>query len=180
MERYRKEFMGFDPMYTDRQLWALGMIVAQWATFEQISDDHFCKVLRPSDREHYKKIRRYSERREFFKTFVRAHVAQPFADQYLDWIARSASLQHDRDTYVHGLAGGAVEPGTDHRHVAVIRNVSRVKGAGPPVRNDFKRMKAVAIRISEISKAVMFFEYELAKSFNVSDFREIADAILKR
>lgn len=166
----RRKFR-LDPMLTDRQLWALGMIVCQWAMLEANVDQHAKAFFGGDSLVEYDQTRSFSARRKFWISTVKAKIAEPHRTKYLNFIATVADLQAQRDNYAHGMFGGVREPHKEHRHAGMIRNISRVKGAGQPVPTDFATMRDLAIKISEATMTVIFIEKELCETFNASELR---------
>lgn len=166
----RRKFR-LDPMLTDRQLWALGMIICQWSTLEQIVDQHARAFFEGDALSEYDKTRSFSARRKIWISMIKAKIAEPHRAGYLEFIATVADLQSQRDNYAHGMFGGIREPHKEHRHAGMVRNFSRVKGVGQPVPTDFATMRDLAIKISEATMTLLFTEKELREEFNVSELR---------
>jgi len=155
------------PMLTDRQLWALGMIVHQWSLLEQIMDQTAKAMLRDEALAEYDGTNSFKKRRRIWVACLKTKIKNPYRDEYLLISKRIASLQQQRDDHVHGLFGGIREPHKENRHGGILRNISNVKGIGPAKKIDYASMRKLAIAISEVVFSMLMAEKSVSEKFDV-------------
>lgn len=167
VDRHRKSFQ-LEPMLTDRQLWALGMIVAQWSILEKLMDQHAKPLFDEATLEIYNGTRSFAERRRLWLRSIKTMMREPHRSRYVEFVAKIAALQDLRDMYVHGIYGGNNEPHQDYRHAGFVKNLSHVKGPGRTKPTQFSVMNKVARDISEISMLILFTEKALIEQSGAS------------
>ena len=167
----RRKFEIFDPMLTDRQLWALGMIVFQWSALEKLIDQHVSAFLEDDTLAKFTETRSFSTRRRIWIEAIKSGLMEPHRSNYLKFASEIGDLQTQRDNYVHGVYGGKQEPHQSHRHAGTLRNISHVKGLGRPVPTAFSTMRDLALRIAQANQKLVFTEKELRERFGTSDLR---------
>jgi hypothetical protein len=101
----------FDLAVPNRQLWAIGMIVAQWSMTEMIVDQHICQMIGDDLplQEQLKRVRNAQEKIAFWKTTIELRLADPARARALELVSRVQQLNSQRDEVVHRAWGGGME-----------------------------------------------------------------------
>jgi hypothetical protein len=103
-----------NPGISNRQLWAIGMIVTQWGMAEFIRNQNIVNLIGDDQNltAEYKSIRNSEQRTEFWKGLIEAKCQEPERTQHLDFIVRFQMLNDRRDHIVHRMWGGGIEADT--------------------------------------------------------------------
>ena len=112
MRLARKKFY-FHILPSDRQLWAIGMVVVQWSQLEMLLAVVAYALVAgdPVARKRYDETRSFGIRLDLLQGLVNEQVKQPHCDQIIALIVRIRNLQLLRDRVVHGAwTGEAVGP----------------------------------------------------------------------
>jgi len=102
----------YDPGVSNRQMWAIGMIVVQWSMLEWFIDMSTHRLM--SDDQalmaEYKNLRNFKQSLAFWKTLLELKTAEPFRSHAIAVVPRIQNLSAQRDEVIHRLwAGGAEE-----------------------------------------------------------------------
>jgi len=102
------------PAVTDRQLWAIGMLVVQWSMTEMAIEEHirFHIAGDAALAEESKTIRRAQSRIDFWERLVEMRMLEPDKTQALAQIGRVRNLNALRDEVVHRPWGGGMQDGS--------------------------------------------------------------------
>ncbi len=102
----------FDPGIADRQLWGLGMIVAQWGMTEMLIHTHVHKIVGGSGTlyESYRAQPTFKHQRQFWETQIKLRLTQD-ADRAvaLGLVSDVKRLKSERDRVIHGAWGGGMQ-----------------------------------------------------------------------
>jgi hypothetical protein len=104
----------FNPAVSDRQLWAIGMVVVQWGMTETIIEQQIQLLIAsdpPLDAE-YKNLRNFQQTVDFLQTQIELKIQDPRRSQALALITRIRNLSTQRDEVVHRLWGGGMQEGS--------------------------------------------------------------------
>jgi hypothetical protein len=154
----------FDPGVSNRQMWAIGMIVVQWSMTETIIEDN-ARSLITDDQSllaEYRAIRNFQQRLAFWQTQVELKLQNPIKSQVLNLIPTIQALNSQRDEVVHRLWGGGLEstswgaggasPTTD---AGMLPTASEnIKSAGAPMRwrATFQRLRRMAQEMATLNR----------------------------
>lgn len=143
----------FNPGIPDRQLWAIGMIVAQWSLTEFLMHTHAQTLTgektplwtdyqgQPSFKHHLK----------FYKTLVETKLAEPKRAKFLGIIVELQRLKSQRDKIMHGTWAGGMEGDSWSAAGVETSDASLVQGQQlKPVewKLTFARLKEIAMELS--------------------------------
>jgi hypothetical protein len=146
----------FDPGVSNRQLWAIGMIMVQWSMTETIIEDNTRKLIGENDSllDEYRRQEGFRKRLAFWRTQVELKVEEPIRSQILAIFSTIQALHAQRDEVAHRLWGGGLEstswgaggptPTTDGGMLP--RATETTKSTGAPMRwhATFPRLKRMA------------------------------------
>lgn len=103
----------FDVAVPDRQLWAIGMVAAQWGVVELFMRIHVHKLVGSDDaalKAHFDAQPDFRHKREIYQTLVETKItAQPQRSTVLALIEDIKRLKHERDRVMHASWGGGME-----------------------------------------------------------------------
>jgi hypothetical protein len=101
----------YNPGVSDRQLWALGMIVVQWSMTEQLIDMNARKLVGDDGDllAEYNRQRRFQNVLAFWRTQIELKCSDPQRSQLQAIIPRIQALSSQRDEVVHRMWGGGYE-----------------------------------------------------------------------
>jgi hypothetical protein len=104
----------FNPGVSNRQLWAIGMIVVQWGMAEFIRNQSIHNLIRDDSKltAEYKSLRRSDQITKFWKMLVEIKTQEPEQTKNLHFITRFQGLNDKRDNVVHRMWGGGIEADT--------------------------------------------------------------------
>lgn len=97
-----------NPAVSDRQLWALGMIVVQWSMTEYFIDLDTRKLI-GADQDtmtEYNKCRNFQQVLQFWKSQVEGKQKEPTRSQLLALVPQIQALNAQRDEVIHRMWGG--------------------------------------------------------------------------
>ncbi len=99
----RKDF-SFQVAPSDRQLWAIGMIVVQWSSLEMLLGVATEALLRDDEEqlEAFRSDRSTKGRLDTLQNLVSGEFAQPHRDRFLALIRETRDAQFLRDRVAHG------------------------------------------------------------------------------
>ena len=101
----------YDPAVSNRQLWAIGMIVVQWSMTEWFIDMNTRNLI-GNDQDvldEFKKQRNFQNRLDFWQAQIGLKAKEPHRSKLLSLIPRIQSLNTQRDEVVHRLWAGGME-----------------------------------------------------------------------
>lgn len=103
----RKKFR-FNVAPSDRQLWAIGMVVVQWTAVEQMVKAFVHSFTTEDDRDDpvrklFDSTRPMSIRLDQWEALAKLHVKQEWLDPMLTLINETRQVQDMRDKIVHGV-----------------------------------------------------------------------------
>ena len=101
----------YDPGISDRQLWAIGMVVVQWSMTEWFIDMSIRNLIGADQGalEEYEKVRNFQQSVAFWKAQLDLRSQDPFRSNVLFLIPRVQALNSQRDEVIHRLWGGGME-----------------------------------------------------------------------
>ena len=105
-----------NPGISDRQLWAIGMIVIQWNMLEMLMHDHVRYFTR-DDRElakEYEQQKSFKHQRQFWQKQIETKLKDPKRTQLLALNDRIKVVKAQRDKIIHNLWGGGMQAGTPY------------------------------------------------------------------
>jgi hypothetical protein len=104
----------FDPGISDRQLWAIGMVVVQWGMIEMMMHTHVLKLVGKGPLyEDYRKLPSFKHQREFWETQCKARILEePVRTAIIQIITEVKRLKDERDRIMHGSCGGGMQAGS--------------------------------------------------------------------
>lgn len=115
----RKKFR-FNPAPSDRQLWAIGVVVVQWAAIEEMVKvfvHSFTDKKNPNDplRKQFDAIRPMQKRIDVWEDLSKVGLKPEWVRSMLEIINETRNIQDLRDKIVHGTWGDkkTVEQGAD-------------------------------------------------------------------
>jgi hypothetical protein len=103
----------FNPATSDRQLWAIGMVVVQWGMLEFIIEQQICDAIQghPDLTAEYKKLRNFKQTVDLLQRLVELKT-EPTRSIALRLVQRIRDLADQRDKVIHKLWGGGMQEGT--------------------------------------------------------------------
>ena len=109
-----RNLYAFNPGITDRQLWAIGMVVVQWSMTEMVIDQLIRNVIGPDEElaNQYSRHRNFQSRMDFWETQIELNFKEPIRSQYLALGRRIRDLNSQRDEVVHRAWGGGMQAGS--------------------------------------------------------------------
>ncbi|QQO15822.1 hypothetical protein JJB99_06570 [Bradyrhizobium diazoefficiens] len=100
-----------DPGISNRQLWAIGMVVVQWSHAEWYIDMNTHHLMNQDKDllEQYRKIRGFKQSLAFWVTLIELKTHDPYRAYMLGLVPRIQNLNTQRDEVIHRLWGGGME-----------------------------------------------------------------------
>lgn len=161
---------------SDRQLWAIGMVVAQWALLEQllaITADGFTDKEDANDplRKHFESLRGFDRRMDALEGLIKSRMKMPWQGEILGIMRQVRDLADLRDKIVHGTWVGklnAQQAGSE------AHGVSKWIKPGPPFewKLNYGGIVDVAVKIDDAHHQLMMFligAWGSPQDFTVSD-----------
>lgn len=102
----------YDVAIPDRQLWAIGMVAAQWGMVEFLVRVHTFKLCQNDKQieQQYDNQPDFRHRREMWQTLIEEKITtQPHRTLALDVVAAVKNLKHERDRVMHACWAGGME-----------------------------------------------------------------------
>src|ERR1700686_538023 len=95
----------FNPGVSNRQLWAIGMVVVQWGMAEYIRKQSIAHLIGNDSKlaAQFKAIRNSEKETEFWKMLVELKMSEPQRAKSLEFITRFQQLNDRRDHIVHRM-----------------------------------------------------------------------------
>ena len=152
----------YNPGVPDRQLWAIGMVVAQWAFLETIMHNHVQNLIGSDEvlLAEYHKQQSFRQQRQFWAEQIGSKLAgrnemQPL----LDLVAEVGRLKSQRDRVMHSPWGGGMQEGTwssgDHP-TTDARLLQNLHPSGAPQWNlTYSRLRQLAKEIANLNVALV-------------------------
>jgi hypothetical protein len=152
----------YNPGVPDRQLWAIGMVVAQWAFLETIMHNHVQNLI-GSDAvllAEYHKQQSFRQQRQFWAEQIGSKLAgrnemQPL----LDLVAEAGRLKSQRDRVMHSPWGGGMQEGTwssGEHPTTDARLIQNLHPSGAPQWNlTYSRLRQLAKEIANLNVALV-------------------------
>jgi hypothetical protein len=159
----------YSPGISDRQLWAIGMVVVQWSMTEYLIDIDARKLI-GNDKENlaeYQRQRNFQQLLGFWRAQIEAKRGEPLRTQLIGIIPRIQALSSQRDEVVHRLWGGGLEstsweaggagPTTDAGLMPNLdEKMKRTEGLIPFTWHaTFARIRRMAIEISTLNRDML-------------------------
>ncbi len=152
------DYLPYNPGIPDRQLWAIGMIAAQWAMIEMQMHSHMRRFTE-NDKvlaDEYAKQQTFKHQREFWQAQVERKVTyEPRRTELLAIIARIKVSKDQRDRVMHGSWGGGMQAGTWSSENYSTGDAKLLKGmhpgGGPSWRLDFQGLRKIAREMARIN-----------------------------
>jgi hypothetical protein len=154
----------FDPGVSDRQLWAIGMIVVQWSMTETIIEDNTRKLIDgdASLLAEHTKLRGFQQRLAFWQTQTELKAQDSIKSRVLALVPTIQALNSQRDEVVHRLWGGGLEstswgaggetPTTDAGMLPKANENIRSTGAPMRWRATFPRLRRMAQEMATLNR----------------------------
>jgi hypothetical protein len=154
----------FDPGVSNRQLWAIGMIVVQWSMTETIIANSTRQLIAQDEGllEKYKALRNFQGRLEFWQAQIEMKMQDPTRAKVLALIPKIQALSSQRDEVVHRLWGGGLEstswgaggagPTTDAGMMPNPREKTKLTGAPMKWHATFLRLKKMAQEMATLNR----------------------------
>lgn len=149
----------FDPAVPNKQLWAIGMVVAQWGMTEMIMHNHVTDLIGDDIplRAEYAKQDSFRHQRVFWESLIKTRVCDPVQRDNLITLLQSVKdLKSQRDRIMHQLWGGGMEGsswsscGNSSSDAALLK----VQEGPPSWRLSFIGVRRIAKQISELNAAL--------------------------
>jgi hypothetical protein len=104
----------FNPGITDRQLWAIGMVVVQWSMTEMIVDGQIRGLIGPDQAltAEFARHRNFQSKMDFWQSQIELNVSEPRRSSSLALARRIRDLNSQRDEVVHRAWGGGMQAGS--------------------------------------------------------------------
>lgn len=146
-----KDKFKFQVAPSDRQLWAIGLVVVTWTHIEQLIQvvAHSLTTETSPERIEFNQTRAFKLRLDQVKAIIEAELRPPYRETFLNLVAETRITQDLRDKIVHNSWGGGGTDGSDARGVF---NWSKPRPAFD-WKLDFGGIKAVAVRIDALAYA---------------------------
>lgn len=160
----------YDPGISDRQLWAIGMIVVQWSMTEYWIDMSTHQLMNKDEKllTRYKAVRGFQLSLMFWEFLLDTRSTDPFKSSMKALVPRIKDLSAQRDEIVHRMWGGGMEaqspaaaglPTTD---AGMLPNPGErfkasEKGGLIPFKwkADFSRLRRLATDIGELNRNLL-------------------------
>jgi len=109
-----REPFPYNPAVTDRQLWAVGMIVVQWSMTEFIIDNHIRKLIANDQQltEQLNAARRFQQMADLWESQIKINVQESLRAEALELVRRARDLNSQRDEVIHRAWGGGIQGGS--------------------------------------------------------------------
>lgn len=138
----------FQIVPSDRQLWAIGLVVVSWTLIEQTMQmiAYGLSAENSEERNQFDQNRAFKKRLDLLEDMIKAEMRSPYREAFLALLAETRNAQDLRDKIVHNTWGGDGHQGGDARGVF---NWSKPN----PIfdwKLDFGGIKAVATRIDQL------------------------------
>jgi hypothetical protein len=104
----------FNPGITDRQLWAIGMVVVQWSLTEMAIDQQIRNLIGPDEglTTEYARHRNFQSKMDFWETQIELKLEEPTRSQHVALARRVRDLNSQRDEVIHRAWGGGMQAGS--------------------------------------------------------------------
>jgi hypothetical protein len=149
----------FNPAIPDRQLWAIGMVVAQWCYIELIMHGQILAMIGDDQtlKTEYEKQRSFNHKRQFWEKLI--PLKMPDGTQKIRLLAlieEIKRLKPQRDAVIHNPWAGGMEgsswiaegkfPTTDAGTMGSMQ-----KGGSPPWNLTYARLKQMIEEIGQLA-----------------------------
>lgn len=162
-----RNLLSYNPGISDRQLWAIGMIVVQWSMTETIIEQstHFLIENDAALGDEYRKLRNFQQRLDFWQTQIELKKTDPVRANALALLPRLKALNSQRDEVVHRMWGGGIEDtswsglGAETTDAGMMPRVTEKiesKGGPPPF-----RWRATFIRLRQMAREMATLNRDL-------------------
>lgn len=158
----------YDPGVSDRQLWAIGMIVVQWSATESFIESNTRNLIRGDDAaiDQYERLKGFKNALAFWKSQLEARGKEPSKTQLLNLFPRIQMLSSQRDHVVHKLWGGGMEqqsPNSEGHETTdagmLLDQGTPIKGKGPLIpfawHADFQRLRKMAGEMAALNRDLL-------------------------
>jgi hypothetical protein len=161
----------FDPAIPNRQVWAVGMIVVQWAALEVFIDTHIRKLVGGDKQvmEICGRIRGFQQLSDFWREQIEMKTADPERSRLLEMVMRAKNYSSQRDDVVHRLWGGGMDETSSaasglpsHDGALMAKSGEQFKSSAKPGqmpfkwRASFQRLRQLAREIAALNRDLMF------------------------
>jgi hypothetical protein len=138
----------FNPGIPDRQLWAIGMVAAQWAMVEMQMHSHMQRFTKddPGLAAEYARQQTFKHQRRFWQAQIEAKCEGSRLAILLGITERIKVLKGQRDRVMHGIWGGGMQAGTwaSEDHETSDAKIQGMHPRTPPAwRLDFQGIRKI-------------------------------------
>jgi hypothetical protein len=148
----------YDVAVPDRQLWAIGMVAAQWGMAELFVRFHVMKLAKDdaSVRAQFDAQSDFRHKREFWQTLVKEKIViQPQRSIVLALIEEVKRLKHERDRVMHASWAGGME-GNSPAASGLPTSDGAILGApflpGPAWNLSYPRLRKIATDLAGLNQ----------------------------
>jgi hypothetical protein len=143
----------FDPAVPNRQMWAIGMVVAQWSMTEMMMHNSAQKLTGEKTPlwEEYANQASFRHHLRFYKNLVETKVREPKRTRFLSVVAEIQRLKSQRDRVMHQPWGGGMEgdsPSSEGIHPTTDARIIPGHFQNPEWNLDFARLRQLARELS--------------------------------
>jgi len=160
----------YDPGISDRQLWAIGMVVVQWSMTEWFIDMSIRNLIAGDQSliKEYEKVRKFQSVVAFWKTQLELKTNEPFRAHMLALVPRVQALSSQRDEVVHRMWGGGMEANSPSATVLESADAGLMPHAGEKTKAsaqegpipftwkaDFQRLRRMAAEMAALNQDLL-------------------------
>ena len=168
----RRRDLPFDVVPTDRQLWAIGLVVTQWSSLELMIQilGHALTEKDSPERTEFDSSLRFKRRLRQLRILVETRIMEPWNSEILHVLTEIGSIQNERDKIVHhsfGQSENQLE--TPNRVTLDDYRPGRVNYGW---KLDYNTIRNVAIKIADLNQKLFEIPLRAAgrpKSFLLGD-----------
>jgi hypothetical protein len=145
----------FDPAVPNRQLWAIGMVVAQWSMTETMMHNSAQRLTGEKTPlwAEYEAQASFKHHLQFYKGLVETKLADPKRAQFLLLISEIQRLKSQRDRVMHQPWGGGMEEDSPSSGGLPTTDAEIISGhfQNPRWALSFPRLKQLAAELSLVN-----------------------------